>query len=770
MENPATLNGTVRDQSGIAVDDFNSLREEVHANGQRITALEDKLRPEMSGRTYSTQHYLHAQSVTDETENEDFLYLSVKKAIPKVRECNFAQFKNRFEKNGTDGRYAVDVLVSGALLQQEIQEEHKLRGYLIDNAPRTQSDVNAKGLSKDKVVAKIVKDANLATGLIAQAQANGNAKWPRRLRIQSPTLLRILDKINQEKWSDRPRTYYRPFHALIWHQPMMKKALEELEEKHGAELDRRIAEAEFRKRTGKLQEELQDENDGVSSVGLASGEEEDDEMVMNSPEALASLRAYVEYMDQKIMPDYRRFENMDYSSNATVRFSDLWYLFRPGEFVYRQVNGEAPNERDFRSGKLVWKTYYTAPVPERLVAEATDKEEIRETEHDSDEPAFSLGCYYIDHTGEEFCVIDQVFKIEQFIGETPVTALPICPLRFYRNWERRIEIAKQTGESLIKFMTAKHCSYSGWTLTQTPDGDTAVDEKGVKQEQPEYINSEVMVDFREAFLQCPTWRPKPANMRQKIADAVTRQEDFRIRWWSGTDRAVLLGETTEIIPIKSGVTIKQRNAFIASDPFLQAVTENVRRLRNTTVKDLGEEDKALLTGRVFAYVFQERKFARLSVAKLRALQITDLALESLKIAPSVKQNLQASVQGHFFQKKLERRMDPDSASLDLIQGKGAGLFILLHGVPGVGKTATAEAIAQANHKPLFKITVGDLGMTPEKVETSLRDIFRLASIWDCILLLDEVDTFFAQRSRENDASTKNALVAGEFLVSSLICP
>jgi SpoVK/Ycf46/Vps4 family AAA+-type ATPase len=133
----------------------------------------------------------------------------------------------------------------------------------------------------------------------------------------------------------------------------------------------------------------------------------------------------------------------------------------------------------------------------------------------------------------------------------------------------------------------------------------------------------------------------------------------------------------------------------------------------------------------------------------------------LKIPPSVKHAIQGSVQGHLMHRAIERRVDSAWTSLDLIEGKGTGLFILLHGVPGVGKTATAEAIAQANGKPLFKITVGDLGMTPDKLEISLREIFRLASIWDCILLLDEVDTFFSQRSQADTATNKNALVSGK---------
>lgn len=77
----------------------------------------------------------------------------------------------------------------------------------------------------------------------------------------------------------------------------------------------------------------------------------------------------------------------------------------------------------------------------------------------------------------------------------------------------------------------------------------------------------------------------------------------------------------------------------------------------------------------------------------------------------------------------------------------------------MGKTATAEAMAEAHGKPLFHIACGDLGLEPDQVENNLRGIFRLAGLWDCILLLDEVDTFFSQRSKADAAMNKNALVS-----------
>ncbi|KJR86280.1 uncharacterized protein SPSK_02466 [Sporothrix schenckii 1099-18] len=83
--------------------------------------------------------------------------------------------------------------------------------------------------------------------------------------------------------------------------------------------------------------------------------------------------------------------------------------------------------------------------------------------------------------------------------------------------------------------------------------------------------------------------------------------------------------------------------------------------------------------------------------------------------------------------------------------------MLLHGAPGVGKTTTAEGVAEKFSKPLMQITCGDLGTDTRKVQRSLQSTFALASRWGAILLLDEADVFLAARGR-NDF-TRNGLVA-----------
>ncbi len=103
-----------------------------------------------------------------------------------------------------------------------------------------------------------------------------------------------------------------------------------------------------------------------------------------------------------------------------------------------------------------------------------------------------------------------------------------------------------------------------------------------------------------------------------------------------------------------------------------------------------------------------------------------------------------------------RQLEADKGT-DLIAGKGQGLIILLHGGPGTGKTFTAESVAEIAKKPLYRVSCGDLGTDPTKVEEYLESVLYLGKIWDCVVLLDEADVYLEQRSMESLA--RNALVS-----------
>lgn len=96
---------------------------------------------------------------------------------------------------------------------------------------------------------------------------------------------------------------------------------------------------------------------------------------------------------------------------------------------------------------------------------------------------------------------------------------------------------------------------------------------------------------------------------------------------------------------------------------------------------------------------------------------------------------------------------------DLIDGKGGGCIFLLHGSPGVGKTLTAETIAETLKRPLYMVSVGELGTDVPSLETNLRNILQVSSSWNAVLLIDEVDIFLEKRDLDIH---RNALV-GVFL-------
>lgn len=96
---------------------------------------------------------------------------------------------------------------------------------------------------------------------------------------------------------------------------------------------------------------------------------------------------------------------------------------------------------------------------------------------------------------------------------------------------------------------------------------------------------------------------------------------------------------------------------------------------------------------------------------------------------------------------------------DIIEGKSAGNVILCKGIPGVGKTLTAEVYAELIEKPLYSIHTGTLGTTASEIEKNLQTVFKRAKRWGTVTLLDEADVFVCQRG--NDVE-QNAIVA-EFL-------
>ena len=59
--------------------------------------------------------------------------------------------------------------------------------------------------------------------------------------------------------------------------------------------------------------------------------------------------------------------------------------------------------------------------------------------------------------------------------------------------------------------------------------------------------------------------------------------------------------------------------------------------------------------------------------------------------------------------------------------------------------------------PLYVLSAGDLGTSPEKVESALGNALECCRLWDAVLLLDEADVLL--ETRQSSSLARNELVS-----------
>lgn len=102
------------------------------------------------------------------------------------------------------------------------------------------------------------------------------------------------------------------------------------------------------------------------------------------------------------------------------------------------------------------------------------------------------------------------------------------------------------------------------------------------------------------------------------------------------------------------------------------------------------------------------------------------------------------------------RANDDMIFNDIVEGKGEGTLFLLFGPPGVGKTLTAEAMAESLHLPLYSVSMGELGTSADVLEERLGGVLALCAQWGALVLLDEAEILLERRSKGD--VVRNAMV------------
>ncbi|CAG8463165.1 2112_t:CDS:10 [Dentiscutata heterogama] len=142
-------------------------------------------------------------------------------------------------------------------------------------------------------------------------------------------------------------------------------------------------------------------------------------------------------------------------------------------------------------------------------------------------------------------------------------------------------------------------------------------------------------------------------------------------------------------------------------------------------RKIKEEELYMCSPTFFGFSFTAKIWGQFYVDQVDEIKFDDDAFDNLIMDTNKKDIITSLIKSEL------------SGGLDFISGKGGGCIFLLHGPPGVGKTLTAEAISEYLHRPLYAVSVGELGVTPKELEKKLSEILEVASAWNAIILIDE---------------------------------
>ncbi|KAI1108259.1 hypothetical protein F5Y14DRAFT_436945 [Nemania sp. NC0429] len=534
----------------------------------------------------------------------------------------------------------------------------------------------------------------------------GETPLPERILIHSKELLDVLTEINEGSWiSGLPVSFLRPFKIFDYY------------------------ENQIRDHTEKLAAKFSHPENDLPSTGNSGIIVKD----TASAATLLHIQCLLDFLDNTIGARKKYLRSPDCKS---ITFSDIWYVFQPGEEVIDQDN------------KQVYRVLRVTIPKHNVISPFTWLRKA--TSEEAEEKPVTIHCVYIDFDGEKLGPMTKSFSIPRFDQEKPLKSLPICPLRMAQDSDDRSRLVDR-GKMLWDVIKVKPMYYNGYTIDTREEAD-----------------SQVMIDFNEALAYARehgmVWKPKvelisTSTEENKAEESITRCEATCCIGQRVYDDSFIENKQTEDF-VKSLLpqTMGERPSLIMYPRTLREMVES-----NTAPNT---DELVLMSYRVFGFILRSRKWAQLDLTYLKYENEANKnsvisAFDRLVLPEGHKEMVKSLVSQHFRDKKArnkntDKKMRTD-AKADIIRGKGQGLIILLHGAPGVGKTTTAEGVAETFQKPLFQVTSGDLGTTASDVQNELEKNFTLASRWDCILLLDEAEVFLASRERKD--FKRNGLVA-----------
>jgi len=168
---------------------------------------------------------------------------------------------------------------------------------------------------------------------------------PERIRINSLAIIQMLDDLEPYSWQLKPTLMLRPFKTLVHWESALREKLTQLEVRWGDAA--KHPGHQFKEETASIEREGEGRAVSLGLVTKATKEpfkaREDtveSEIRTDSIDAYQELRCLIQWYDQDIKPlvEYYRTDGI-----RTISFSNLWYLFKPGDMIRRPLDRTSQN-------------------------------------------------------------------------------------------------------------------------------------------------------------------------------------------------------------------------------------------------------------------------------------------------------------------------------------------------------------------------------------------------------------------------------------------
>ncbi|KAJ4232954.1 hypothetical protein NW757_013739 [Fusarium falciforme] len=440
------------------------------------------------------------------------------------------------------------------------------------------------------------------------------------------------------------------------------------------------------------------------------------------------LEKLLDYYDKTVLPAVIEEEGRHKKGLCTFRM--LWLLYKPGETVYLESQGclSAFVVQSVRIDPAILKT--TPPNRPK---------------------PYTITVWHLAYDGQYVGRTSTTVTVAPFEGERRIVSLRLIPCSLIDKEDggatrRRLE---ENGRRWYELLPGRQVTYSGPLLgahKRQLDGRVYIDPASFYMQEPEQTP--------EALA---TW-PAPysnSNSNMNKGPDFTRVNDFGVRSTVGNGMPPLP-------PGPQPMPTENREDRVAKCQCEECCGMRPHPphgfpwtrydiLDPTVEKNL--EIPGAIEGPLHRYLLcdhllhgfdlKSRTWVQLDVAHCRPTKANFRAIDSL-VMPNERLNMIKALIQKFT--NTEPGKAPQRAwAADFIENKGEGQIFLLHRGPGVGKTYTAECIAEYTERPLLSLTCGDIGTDEVKMEVQLSKWFRLAEKWGAVMLIDEADVYLERR-------------------------